>query len=305
MWFGSLLRQKDILPESLPPTWDAANPQNSLERLRTYVESEAQKAIGWYFASKRSKALISRWLRLIAIVLSTAAAILPIIFSIWKTTVPGIESGLLVSLLLGLAAGIVGFDHFFGFSSGWIRYVLTASAIEAALEEFRLDWQLLLAHLSTPSTNEQTFAMIERAKNFRISITNMVQDETKAWAAEFQSNLAQLENDVKASFEQERSKVEANIKARTLAARPGAIEVKVPGALTADGRAFTISLEGVNIDALSERIEGAIDWSKNSVVPGQYKVSVKAARSGVSIQASKIVKVEPGLVTSVEIQLPS
>ncbi len=295
---------QDIRPAATSLVWDAEHVADSLERLRVYVESEAAKTINWYFDSKKSKALWSRCLRFLAVALSTVAGVLPIVVTLWKSKPAGLESGLIVSALLGLAAGVVGFDHFFGFSSGWIRYVVTATGIQAALEEFRLDWELLSAHLSSPPTGEQVLVMIERAKTFRTSIANMVLDETKAWAAEFQSNLAQLEKDVKTSFEQQRTKVEEDLKARTIASRPGAIELKVANALTADNRSFTVELEKPNHQTESDPVEGATAWSRASLPPGQYKVVVKAKRAGATVQASKIVIVEPGSVVTVELPLP-
>jgi hypothetical protein len=307
MAFNWLFRNVNIKAESVALIWDSADVPGSLGKLRSYVENEATKAIEWYFNSKSSKALWSRWLRFLAIALSTAAGVLPIAISLLKGKYPALEhleTGLLVSLLLGTAAGLVGLDHFFGFSSGWVRYVLTATAIQGALEEFRMDWHLLYAHLSSPPTNDQLVAMIQRAKSFRTAISNMVLDETKTWAAEFQSNLAQLEKDVKATFEQQRAKVEEEMKIQNLAIRPGGIEVKVPNALTTDDRSFTVSLEGADPPVPIETVVGGTQWSKVAVPPGQYKVVVRSHRSGVSVQGSQIVKVESGAVATTEIDLP-
>lgn len=303
-WFS---RPGNIKPEPVALIWDSADVSGSLGKLRNYVESESTKAIEWYFNSKSSKSLWSRWLRFLAIALSTAAGILPIAISLLKGKYPALgrmESGLLVSLLLGTAAGVIGLDHFFGFSSGWVRYVLTATAIQGALEEFRMDWHLLNAHLSTPPTNDQVVAMIQRAKSFRTTIANMVLDETKAWAAEFQSNLAQLEKDVKATFDAQRAKAEGEIKIQNLAVRPGGIEVNVPNALTAGGRTFTVSLEGADPPIPEETVVGSTIWSKIAVPPGQYKVVVRSKRSGADVQGSRIVKVESGAVATTEIKLP-
>src|SRR5271165_1911555 len=295
--FEWLSGNKNIMPvETAPMVWDPADVPASLERLRQYVETEASKAITWYFNSKASKAFWSRWFRFLAIALSTAAGVLPIVLNLWKGHNPPLESGLLVSLLLGLAAGFFGLDHFFGFSSGWIRYVLTATAMQAALEEFRMDWQLLSGHLSVPPSSEQVLALVERAKNFRSAIAGMVLDETKAWAAEFQTNLSQLEKNVKAEFEQQRTKLEDDLKAQKAAARPGGIELKVSNALTADDRSFSVSLEGTKPQMQPETVVGGTEWSKPDVPPGQYKLVVKAKRSGAGVQASRVVTVVSGEV---------
>jgi hypothetical protein len=83
---------------------------------------------------------------------------------------PGAISGLWVSLAIGLAAGLFGLDRYFGFTTGWIRYILTGTAIHKALEEFRMDWALLSAKLSAPPTPDQIEALIRRAKQFRLAI---------------------------------------------------------------------------------------------------------------------------------------
>lgn len=298
---------RDIQTEQATILWDPADVPGSLKRMKDYVESEATKAIAWYWAAKRSKAAWSRTLRVLAIVFSTAAGIVPIAVAISAASKDGKEpgpTGLWVSLLLGLAAGIVGFDHFFGFSSGWIRYVITATGIQNALEEFRMDWGVLSAHLATPPTTEQVAALVERAKAFRVAVSGMVLDETKAWATEFQSNMAQLEKDVKASFEEQRTKAEQDMKARNVATRPGSIELKVPNALTADGHKFTVLLDGTKPPTPEETVEGSTGWSRTMVLPGQYRLIVSALRKGEKVQASKIVKVEPDAISSVDMELP-
>jgi hypothetical protein len=300
-----LSRSQNILPQVAPPVWISSDVPGSLQKLREYVEGEAAKAINWYFNSKASKALWSRWLRFLAIALSTVAGVLPIVISVWKGNTSGIESGLLVSLLLGVAAGLIGLDHFFGFSSGWIRYVLTATAIQAALEEFRMDWELLNAHLSMPPSNDQILALLERARAFRTSIAGMVLDETKSWAAEFQTNLSQLEKSVKAEFEQQRTKLEEELKAQKAATRPGGIEVKVSNAITLDDRSFSIWLEGTTPPAQPEVVVGSTVWSEANVAPGQYKLVVKGKRSGADVQASRIIKVASGEVASAEVEMPA
>jgi SMODS and SLOG-associating 2TM effector domain 2 len=50
-------------------------------------------------------------------------------------------------LLIAEAAGCVGLDRFFGYSTGWIRYITTAMAIEKSLEEYRMEWARNIAKL--------------------------------------------------------------------------------------------------------------------------------------------------------------
>jgi hypothetical protein len=194
-----------------PLLWDSANAGESLKTLCSYVEQEARGASEWYFSRKKTKAAISRWLRFTAIVLTALAGLLPIITNLYPAAfarsgqAPGTSSGLWFSLAIGLAAALLGLDRFFGFSTGWIRYILAGTAIHKALEEFRMDWALLSAKLSAPPTADQIEALILRAKQFRLAIEDCVLEETKAWAAEFQSNLARLEKEAKAQLEAPRA----------------------------------------------------------------------------------------------------
>jgi len=312
MSLNPLTKPKNILPQTPLPPWTPTDVDGSLLRLNNYVESEAQKAIEWYYQKKGPKAFLSGWVRLLAIALTSIAGVLPIALNLFggATAVRsggqlrGIESGLLASLLLGLAAGLIGLDRFFGYSSGWIRYVVTATAMQGALEDYRMDWQIMSSHLAKPPSSDQILALLERAKSFRAAIAGMVLDETKSWAAEFQNNLAQLEKDVKAEFAEQRLKMDETLKAQKAATMPGGIELKVSNALGADNRSFTMSLEGPNRPARLETVMGAMCWSMSNIDPGQYTLLISATRAGVGVQVSRIVKVTPGEVAIIEVELP-
>jgi hypothetical protein len=263
--------------------WDSQNVSGYLEKIRAHVEEEATSATRWYFSSKNSKALWSRWLRLLAILLTSVAGLLPLVATLLERGIPGISQlqwGLIVSLLLGTSAGLLAFDHYFGFSSGWIRYVLTATGIQNALAEFRMDWQCLNANTSAPPTMEQILALIQRARAFLISVRGMVLDETKTWATEFQNNLAQLEKEVKAQYQEQRAKVEEQVNAQAAAAMPGAVEITVSNALVMDERTFTIGFEHATAKTPVETVVRATHWSKIGMAPGQYSMTVKAKKNG-------------------------
>ena len=184
--------------QAAPPgalIWDHADPSKSLMDLLAYVEGEADKAINWYWRNKQWKSRLSRSIQFGAVVLTAAGGIAPILVQIRKNTgTPStFDSGLWASLCVGLAAALIGLDKAFGFSSGWARYVLTATSIHKALGEFRLDWQALSADLSQTPKPEQVTALIQRAKDFISTAEGLVLQETKDLVSEFQSNMAQIE----------------------------------------------------------------------------------------------------------------
>ena len=122
--------------------WDDADPAKSLHKIRNAVEVEGQKAIDWYWKAKRWKRIPSQSIQFCALLLTAAAGLVPIILQVIKnaravTTVT--DSGPLAALFIGIAAALLGLDKAFGYSSGWTRYVLTATSMTKLLHEFRMD----------------------------------------------------------------------------------------------------------------------------------------------------------------------
>ncbi len=193
--------------------WKDSDVENSLVELRRYVESEAQRQIDWYYAKKTRKARVSIVLRFTAIVLFVLGGLVPII----KATLPAdviaklpFDFGQAGYLLIGVAAGCVGLDRFFGYSTGWIRYITTGMSIEKSLEEYRMEWARNIARLrGAPPNEEQLDQLIQICQTFSLAIKSQVEQETKAWVAEFQSNLTQLEKDLQAKADEVKSKSKA------------------------------------------------------------------------------------------------
>jgi hypothetical protein len=190
--------------------WDNDDPAKSLQKIRNAVEVEGQKAIDWYWQAKRWKTIPSQTIRFLALCLTAAAGLVPLVFLVMKNAgrPVNLDTGLLASLLLGLAAALLGLDKAFGYSSGWTRYVLTATSMTKLLHEFRMDWLTLSATAAVPPTTDQRVAMIQRAKEFLSTIQGMVAQETKDWATEFQSNMAQMEKDLKTQLDSLKAQVD-------------------------------------------------------------------------------------------------
>lgn len=194
-------------------SWKDSDVENSLAELRRYVENEAQEQIAWYYAKKSRKAQVSTALRFAAILLFVMGGLVPIIKA---TLLPEVirklpfDFGQAGYLLIGVAAGCVGLDRFFGYSTGWIRYITTAMALEKSLEEYRMEWARNIVKLRGGSPNEQQLdQLIQTCEVFSLAIKGQVEEETKAWVTEFQSNLTQLEKDLQAKADEVKTKSKA------------------------------------------------------------------------------------------------
>jgi hypothetical protein len=262
-----------------------AQVETSIHTLYQYVEARSHETIGWYARAKRSKARWSRALRLSAILLTTLGGLAPVINSLgWATGELQARIGQVGYLLLGLAAACVGMDKFFGLSSGWMRYITSLLAQQRSLSEFRLDWAMMTAKLGEKSpTTDQVQLMLQRLKEFLVVVDAEVEQETKAWIAEFQSSIAEIDRTVKTQAE---------------ASRPGAIDITVTNGMdAADG--FTVSLDGMVV-----RTVHGTKYQIGYVPPGPHKVAVTGTIGKKQLDASELVNVGPGVIAKVTLALP-
>jgi hypothetical protein len=97
-------------------------------------------------------------------------------------------------VLLALAAACVGFDRFFGLSSGWMRNMTTAQALRRRLELLQYDWAVECAKAATRTVDgKQILTRVGLLRAFADDAAVLMQQETSEWVSEFQSNLGQLE----------------------------------------------------------------------------------------------------------------
>jgi hypothetical protein len=286
--------------------WDSADPAQSLRNLRNIAEKEGQKAIDWYWKAKRWKRIPSQWIQFVSLLLAAAAGIIPILVLLFRNSKSPLpyDSGLLASLSVGLAAALLGLDKAFGYSSGWTRYVLTATSMTKLLHEFRMDWVALQAAAAVKPTLEQQSALIQRAKEFISTIQGLVAQETKDWAAEFQSNMAQMEKDLKVQLEALQSQTDKAAKDRSGAAKPGAIELTVTNADKTDDFSYGVVLEG-EAGTSSDSVSNAMVWTRIKILPGQYKLTVSAKCKGKTVATSTVVDVQPGTTKELSVTLPN
>lgn len=288
-----------------PLKWDPARPEDSLEEVREYVLGEAHKATEWYWENKGSKAQGSQIIRFFVWALATVGGLLPVLavvlkdlfrnLAITKDVQLDLTNGLWASLLLGLAAGLLGLDKGFGFSSGWARYVLTATNIRKSLEDFRLDWAVLRNKAGTPPTARSVVPLIERAKQFRSEVEGLVLQETKDWVTEFQSTMAQMEKDVAAQVSSLKAQVDKTISGKAAELEPGYVQLTLndPNALIAKAQ-FTITLIDSDNTAVQQQDINSPNWTSDFVPAGLYKVKVEGSVNGKPFVETRNVTVKSG-----------
>jgi hypothetical protein len=338
-----LLGKRNLqLPSWRQKSWDAQHMEDSLEEMLTYAEDNARAALDWYWGRKRWKAITSQICRLGAILFTAAAAMIPIIGSTGWFAPKGVDQTLWTLklnqagyLALGFAALALALDRFMSGSTSWMRYVSTATSIQTALEQFRFDWDKLKVPLAgkTP-TPQEAIPLINRIEEFNATVRGLVEGETKAWVADFQQNLTELEKSTAAAVEtaranvqaaqktadderkakQQKSEEEQNVREKRAEEERKAVQQKaeeerkaaLPGGidLTVENAGDTDEGYDVLIDSKSKKT-GVVSTTCAvvDIAPGIHEVVVQAKIEGIQASASGAVTVASGSLTKVQFNL--
>lgn len=192
----SLSRPDDLVPTKFPAvTWDGTATAAALEQLRSHVVAQAETAMQWYVKKREFKRFFGRFVRLAAMLITAAAGAIPIIVQIFgRDGKPAFDPSW-ASIALALAALLVSFDYFFGFTTAWCRYLEAQQRIARAMDEFQFDWELLRAGWAGQNPGpEPTRAALLRLKEATLRVDQLVEDETAVWVAEFKSALKVIDD---------------------------------------------------------------------------------------------------------------
>lgn len=263
----------DIKWETLSPDlkWDA-NSDESLNAIYQYVVAFSDSTILWYQSRRQPKRYVGVCLRASALLATVIAGLVPL-----SQEIVGVEiSAVWSTVLIAIAGMVVSIDVLGGFTSGWVRYMLTQQKVERLRDAFLLEWNALKA----AQTNTQS--MLERAKTFLLGVGKVVDDETQEWATEFQNALKEMEKARKTAAEIERS---------------GAIEILLKNHQTVTG--WTLEIDGSQRGQTSGKSLAVTD-----VLIGIRKLKVYGLdASGKTRSDEKTVKVEGGATVTKELEL--
>ncbi|NDJ75680.1 MAG: SLATT domain-containing protein [Chloroflexi bacterium] len=274
--FGSKKGEEDIpTPAIVTFDWSTDNLERSLERLYRQTIENAENAQEWYRDAKPGKKRMAQWLRYIAIIAAAVGGIIPIIAGTWDNISPGWSS-----IALAIAAAAVALDRFFGYSSAWMRFMLTSRQIGDRLKAFRYEWEAerIVWQAAGGLTPQETARLVRMLATFANEVNNMVTQETRQWAQEFQTALQDLESQLKMEAERRRT---------------GALNVTVNNASQ-----FENGWELYVDDRRVRRFTGLTGAVKD-LLPRIYQVRVIASIDGREVQATRAADVIAGQISEV------
>ncbi|MDT3397431.1 SLATT domain-containing protein [Streptomyces sp. B1866] len=167
------------------PHGDWGEPAKRLEELYTWVEDGALRLAGRYLADRVWKRRVARGLRAGTAAGAVVGAALPLL-ELTGTLDGGARWGVLALLL---AAACAGFDRFFGVTSGWMRDVATAQAVQRRLEVLQFDWAAESVREVLGPTEGTASEAAERCltvlRRFSEDVSELVRAETTGWMVDF------------------------------------------------------------------------------------------------------------------------
>lgn len=186
-------------PDLLELTWEPGKVQAALENLHRHIISGAVSTSGWYNNAKCAKKYSAIFIRIVAILALAVSGIIPILSQIYAEAGKPLFSPAWASVALAIAATLALFDRYFGFSSGWMRFVATEQQVSQLTREFQIEWEGMKAAwlANNPAgepTGEQIQTTITVFKEFVSKVQNLVKQETDKWIQEFQSAISQIDD---------------------------------------------------------------------------------------------------------------
>ncbi|WP_105973070.1 SLATT domain-containing protein [Streptomyces geranii] len=169
------------------PLGDWGEPAPRLDELYRWVEQGALETAAWYLTDRVWKRRGARVLRTGAALGAVAGAALPLL------DLTGVLGGVAPwgYLALLLAVACVGADRYFGVTSGWIRDVATAQAVQRRLQVLQFEWASESVREVLGPTEGTASEAADRClgvlRRFSEDVTELVRAETADWMVEFRS----------------------------------------------------------------------------------------------------------------------
>src|SRR5262249_20894688 len=257
---------------------------------------------GWYWQSIRSKRISSLVVLFLTLTLLIVGTVLPILAGLGDVPEARLRLTQIGVAALAFAGLLQVADRTFGWSSGWLRYITTVTAMEDLTRKFELEWASYILEKGSNIGAADTKVLFDLAKQFESEVAKLQSDETSKWVTEFSSSVALLGELIKSQRESGEKTVEAGRAAQQKAAQDSERERKKGAVqLTIVHKAAPVPVT-ISMDA--ERAEQFVgsSWAKANLEPGHHTVSVTTT-DATPQTIQKIVDVPPGGVANAEVRL--
>ena len=299
-----MAEKTDIKNDTLLP-WDEylkKDPDDASKSLYIHASEAAKQIRNWYWDSIQTKRNTSLTIRFFVFLLLVVGTALPILAAMRAAP----EDRLVLTQIGVAALAIAGLlqiaDRVFGWSSGWLRYVTTVTAMESRTRKFELEWAAYMIGKIDQIVESDLKLLFELSQRLLIDIQKLQSEETDKWVTEFNTGMALLDSAIKSqrdlsekAVETARAVQQAATQASDKAKQTGALEVTL---------SYKDQVTPVKIALDDDKPEDFLGtaWARTNIAPGMHTIHILT--SSVPPQAvARIVKVVGDTVTPLEIKI--
>lgn len=174
------------------PAGRLGRPADRLTELYEWVEESALSTSDWYLADRARKRRGARLLRAGTALGAATGAALPLLDL--TGAVPGASPWACLAVLT--AAACVALDRYLGLTSGWMRDMATAQAVQQRLQALQFDWASECVREVLGPTDGTAAEAADRClgvlRRFTDDLNDLVRTETADWMVEFRTGPAPL-----------------------------------------------------------------------------------------------------------------
>jgi SMODS and SLOG-associating 2TM effector domain 2 len=259
--------------------FDPGKATAQINRFQENAIKRADSIIGWYKKAKKAKGRASRAIRALCIVFFAAIIIAPFCDFGDDKSKTFLKLGYICA---AVGSGLLFFDRFYGFSTGWVRTDVTLGVLQDARVNFERLYQS--AMLLQPPVNADAYnALLAIIGNFDTTVSTVVNTETKQWADEFATGNKELGEVFKSSQQTQ---------------KPGDIQVTIENYTQ-----YTAIRLFLNDKDIGPIVGGTRLIS--SVPPDMYSILVNfTTADGKVVQKSSVAEVKNGVLTTVSMKYP-
>lgn len=301
------MAKPDIRSESMLK-WDEYKDKSfdlALPSIYGRADIDGKRYASWYWTSIETKRNTSLGVRFLTFILLIFGTLLPVAAGLLEKPDAKLTLTQLGVCALALGGLLQVGDRIFGWSSGWIRYISTATAMENLLRKFEMEWAGYVIDKLGKLSDSDTKPLFDKAVQLQEGLIKLQIDETESWKAEFNTGGALLGDLIKSQRESADKAQEAaratqasqktTDEAAEKAKQTGAVEV------TFVHKSTPVEVGIAVDDSLAEKFTGLV-WSKLKIPPGQHKVVITPSGS-TSPLIAKVVDIKPAMTTPLEVKL--
>lgn len=185
-------------PELGELQWGVDSRAASLSAVYAHAIAVSTAAQKWYAGKRPSKRAWGRALRVAAILLGTAAAVLPIVSQITVTSGKAAIAPGWSAVAVAAALASVALDRYFGFSSGWMRFMAADQRLVRQRSDFEYAWNQIRAAVNDPPADDDVHRLLELARTNVLAVQDVIASETADWLTDFRGALSEAEQSLMA-----------------------------------------------------------------------------------------------------------